>query len=44
MKWLIVGVPASIVVAFSLGALVGWKTTLKVIDSVYARKIKHASE
>jgi len=38
IKWVTMGVTVGIGLAFAAGAYVGWKTTLKITDSVYARK------
>lgn len=40
IKWVIIGSGLVAGVAFAAGTWVGWKTTLKVIDSVNAKKEK----
>jgi len=40
IKWVLVGGAVVAGVAFAAGTFVGWKTTLKVIDSVKAKKEK----
>jgi len=38
IRWVLIGSGVAAGVAFAAGAYVGWKTTLKVIDSVNAKK------
>jgi hypothetical protein len=40
IKWVLIGGGMVAGVAFAAGTYVGWKTTLKVIDSVKAKKEK----
>lgn len=40
IKWTVIAASVAVGFAFAAGAYTGWKTTLKVMDSVQARKEK----
>jgi hypothetical protein len=41
IKWTVMAATVGVGFAFAAGCWVGWKTTLKVMDSVQERRKKH---